>query len=543
MSASARSRRLAAAAVVLLLASACVTSPAPAQRSPVTPQGSVAGPARPAPNARSGVGINLSWNTYFNSQIPFVDVFKSASPWIVQKVVFSDPLDTKLPIALGPDGWPASLLPNQAAMALMLNEIEGHYPAGDYVCLYEGDGTITFRNDAKVTAHTPGRIVATVAQPTKQGIRLDVTKTNPADPIRNIRVILPGFEATYATRPFHPRFLEELRPFKVVRFLQWQRIGDAPIDRDEAWADRVTPRWYTQASDRGVALELAASLVNELAADAWLHVPARATDDYARQLATFARDSIGPAQKVYVEYSNEVWNSGFRVSRYARERGTALGLGGTPYDTQIRFYSRRSVEIFKIFEQVFAGTSRLVRVLAWQHADVTNTKQVIEYEKAYEHADALAVAPYFGYEVGDPRNRARTQTMTVEQILDAAHDSIVRLREITKKHLETAKARGLQLVAYESGQSIVGAGESEGDATLTALFTAANRSPRMTDLYLEDLAGWRDIGGGLINAYSATLPFNKFGSWGLREWQDQDLDAVPKSSAVREFIAKSPRWW
>jgi hypothetical protein len=249
------------------------------------------------------------------------------------------------------------------------------------------------------------------------------------------------------------------------------------------------------------------------------------------------------AQKVYVEYSNEVWNSGFRVARYARERGTALTLGGTPYDTQVRFYSRHSVEIFKIFEEVFGGNARLVRVLAWQHADVANARQVIEFEKAYEHADALAVAPYFGYEVGDPRNRAQTQKMTVEQILDAARDSIVRLREITKKQLDTAKARGLKLVAYESGQGIVGAGESEGDAALTALFTAANRSPRMKDLYLEDLAGWRDVGGGLINTYSATQQFNKFGSWGIREWQDQDLDAAPKAAAVREFIAENPRWW
>jgi hypothetical protein len=491
------------------------------------------------------MGINLSWNRYFSSEIPFVDAFKSASPWIAVPAVFGVPLDTKLPITLGPDGWPASLLPNQAAMALMLNEIEGHYPAGDYVCLYEGDGTITFRNDAKITAQSPGRIVATVAQPTKQGIRLDIIKTNPADPIRNIRVILPGFEATYATKPFHPRFLQELRPFKVIRFLKWLLIEDAPIDRDQEWTDRVTPRWYTQGSpEREVALEYVAALANELSADAWLQVPARATDDYVRQLATFARDHIGPAQKVYVEYSNEVWNGVYRVAGYARQRGIALGLGGTPYDSQIRFYSRRSVEIFKIFEQVFAGTGRLVRVLAWQHAGCcANVKQMIEFENAYQHADALAVAPYFGYEVGDPKIRAQVQKMSVDQILDAAHDSILRLREITKKHLELAKAHNLQLVAYESGQGIVGVGESQGDPALTALFTAANRSPRMKDLYLEDLVGWRDSGGGLINAFSSTQWFSKFGSWGIREWQDQDLATQPKSAAVLEFIAQNPRWW
>jgi hypothetical protein len=42
-----------------------------------------------------------------------------------------------------------------------------------------------------------------------------ITSTNPANPLRNLRVIMPGFEATHQRQPFHPWFLKSLERFSV----------------------------------------------------------------------------------------------------------------------------------------------------------------------------------------------------------------------------------------------------------------------------------------------------------------------------------------
>ena len=60
----------------------------------------------------------------------------------------------------------------------------------------------------------------------------------------------------------------------------------------------------------------------------------------------------------------------------------------------------RSVEIFDIWEDVFGGHERLLRVLAWQSGNAWSMERIIlPHRDAYKHADALAVAPYMGMNV------------------------------------------------------------------------------------------------------------------------------------------------
>lgn len=488
--------------------------------------------------------MNLGDITYYASQIAFVDAFKAASPWITAKVDFSAPLDTKIPVKLRPDDWPASLEPNQAAMALMFRDSEGRYPAGEYVLLYDGDGTIVLRDDAKVISRSAGRITANVATPTKAGIRLDITRTNPADPIRNIRFILPGFERTYESAPFHPQFLERLSPFAVIRFMKWQRIDD-PEQSQLEWSDRATPSSASQATPRrGVALEYVARLANELRADPWVHVPHEASDDYVRRMATLLRDALAPDRRVYLEYSNEIWNAVQPAIRtYTQARGLALGLSTTGPEAALRFQAQRSVEVFRIFEDVFGSTKRLIRVLASQHASTGRTTTVLDWQEAYKHADALAVAPYFGYQLGLPANASKTTQLTVDQMVDEAERLLAANRPITDAQVALAKARGLELIGYEGGQHLAAVAEAVHNPALVALLAAANRHPRMKDLYVKDLAGWRDAGGRLFVAFNFIEHHKKSGSWGVIEWHDQDLATAPKYQGLREFIAKNPRWW
>ena len=48
--------------------------------------------------------------------------------------------------------------------------------------------------------------------------------------------------------------------------------------------------------------------------------------DYVREFARLVKGKLDPERRVYVEYSNEVWNGQFQQSKYATEQGQTLSL-------------------------------------------------------------------------------------------------------------------------------------------------------------------------------------------------------------------------
>ena len=123
----------------------------------------------------------------------------------------------------------------------MFGAIDGHYPAGDYICLYDGEGVIEWIQDGHVVEKTPGREVVRVT-PTDDGVVCRIVSTNPANHLRNIRFVMPGFEATYATNPWRPGFLSRWEKFKVLRFMDWQRTNHSPLGR---WSKRTLPTRFS----------------------------------------------------------------------------------------------------------------------------------------------------------------------------------------------------------------------------------------------------------------------------------------------------------
>ena len=70
-------------------------------------------------------------------------------------------------------------------------------------------------------------------------------------------------------------------------------------------------------------------------------------------------DNLRPNLKAYIEYTNETWNTVFMQTHYTKQMGHKLRLDKDPNQAGYKYYSQRSVEIFKIFEQAFRGTQRL----------------------------------------------------------------------------------------------------------------------------------------------------------------------------------------
>jgi hypothetical protein len=166
-----------------------------------------------------------------------------------------------------------------------------------------------------------------------------------------------------------------------------------------------------------VPVEVMVDLANRLGADPWFTMPHLADDDFVRQLATVVRDRLDPSLRAWVEYSNEVWNGMFAQVGWARDQGLAAGLGPSDFEAQLRFYSRRAVQVFALWEEVFGGTTRLVRAMASQAANSWVSEQVLGLEGAAGPSDALAIAPYIGGYLGGPSEQARVAAMSVDDLV------------------------------------------------------------------------------------------------------------------------------
>lgn len=485
------------------------------------------------PNDQSALAINLAGVTDWSTEMPFVDLFRRARAWISQQE--GKPWGQGPNLPLTPDGWPARLADGQYATTLISG---GGHPSGLYTCLYDGRGDLRLWGDVRdVRREGSGRITFTSTG--ADSIFVDIRATEPEDPVRAIRVLMPGCEASYKTDPFHPHFLERTGRFRAIRFMDWMETNNSRI---AAWDQRPKLSDFSQAV-RGVSLEIMIDLSNRLQADPWFCMPHLADDTYIRRFAEMVRDRLDPHLKVYVEHSNEVWNGQFEQARHAAEQGARLGLSKDRYQGQLYYHAKRSVEIFRIWEDVFGGTDRLVRVLASQSANPWVSEQVLSFEDAFQHADALAIAPYFGNELGDPRTADEVARMSVDDILARCREAIARGNQIIIEQAALARARGLDLIAYEAGQHLVGHGGAENDERLTELFHAANRDPRMADLYREYLNGWRSSGGRLCAIFSSVGAFSKWGSWGILETEYQEPAGAPKYRAVMAFLEENPVWW
>ncbi|MDM8543410.1 hypothetical protein QUF90_20240 [Desulfococcaceae bacterium HSG9] len=480
-------------------------------------------------NIKISIGINLTSVSFWSTELVFVDIFKQSQPWKSQEK--GKAYEQGPPLALSDKHWVKRLLPGQMADSIMLR-VGGHYPSGRYVCLYDGRGELDFSLDARVIERSQGRLVIDVT-PTKAGIALKIIKTDPRNPVRNIRVILPGFEKNYAKQPFHPDFLKRWKKFKVIRFMDWMRTNNSVI---KTWHDRPTIDMQTQGADRGVALEYMLQLANTLYADPWFCIPHEADYDYVRNFAKMVKAKLNPELRVYVEYTNEAWNGQFEQAAYCARIGQGLDLDKEAFKAWLFFYAKRATEIFQTWEDVFGGTDRLVRVLGAQFANPWTSEKILMYEKAYKHADALAVAPYFGYKLGSPEMVEKVNRMTEAQILIACEQDIEKNFELIVRHKKETDQFGLRLIAYEGGQHLAGFRGVENNLTVTDLFHAVNRHSEMKELYLKHLAGWQKAGGDLYVAFASMSAYNKWGSWGLLENIDQSIDTAPKYQAITEVI-------
>ncbi len=513
----------------------------------------------------SPLGINTNEIMENDASVPFVDLmkmampFEEARPWLTKGVVKYDK-----------NGWPNYIAKGAQAGTRFLNDLPaGTIPDGLYTVLYEGEGIIQYNHDAHLVKRSFGRDVILIRAGKDKILRaiFKIHATDPNNPIRNVRILLPGgicennqykrvdtasecrnsrflsFEKEYAGIIFNPDYLNYMKDFKVIRFMNMSGITRNPISK---WSQRNTinkQTWAGKSGVRGAPVEIMVALANKLEADPWFNMPHKADNDYIRQFATVVKQRLEPNLKAYIEYTNEAWNGIFTQTEYVKQQGMKLKLDKNKHKAGYKYYSMRSVQIFKIWESVFGNTDNLIRVMgAWTPYERLSD-MLLSYQEAYKYTDVLAIAPYFYPKLSTARKARSISDIFAYLYDDKEPNSIPNVIKLIKAQVKKAQQYGVQLVAYEGGQHLVDWDNRNTQLNPTKLFIQANKSQRMEKAYTDLLTGWKKAGGTLFVNFSAPRTSAWYGSWGTKEYLTQPLKHAPKHRSILSFIRHSPCWW
>ncbi|MEO8035286.1 MAG: hypothetical protein ABI837_12700, partial [Acidobacteriota bacterium] len=431
---------------------------------------------------------------------------------------------------------------------------------------------------------------------------------NPATPANeNLTGSLEG-------QMFHPLFLQRIADAEwgFIRFMDWGATNASP---QQDWADRRLPAHIFMngiinsrepspgsQGDRetGVAWEHIIALCNATNRNLWINVPHLATADYMTRLAKlirFGSDGVNPYSapeanpvfpplasglKVYIEYSNEIWSSGFAFPQGNWAEGEAVVAGLT----KPQFTARRFCDTWRVFQEVFGGTSRLVRVAAIFTALDAYSRPFLQEMASYGvtltppvRPDVMAVTTYFGNDIqGFVNQRAFTTGKLFDDPywtspLFASHLTIA-FDEWKRRILSGDAASGsgpdatgigggfssslrtlpnetlgysLPIVAYEGGPSLFtdnidqnarnGSGVPTDDG-VTTFIEAMNRDPRIADVYRIHLEIAKSKGLWTHTPYTDTSTWSRFGQWGHLETLDQAPASAPKYALLLEHFAR-----
>jgi len=491
------------------------------------------------------IGTNLSSIQDWSSEYVFVDVFNQCREWIPHEYGPSAPWSSSVTIPLGINGYPLEIPynngvdPPQAIRTLMFfGSLQNRYPTGNYRLIASGTGQISLKFAANGTFTCPIDTLIWVDS-NLGGFALEIDTSIASDPVRDIHFIMPGFGSTYLTNPFNPDLLNFIGDFQVIRFMDWMKTNGSPIT---SWSNRNTQNYYTQTLDNGVAYEHIINLCNLTQKNPWICIPHKANDNYITQLATIFRDSLDPGLKLYIEYSNEVWNGSFSQSQYADSMGNVMGYSGNPWEQGWQYYAKRSSDVMNIFETEFQNNSRIVKVLSSQAANSWVTNYIIDkfkdtfYNPSQVQADAIAIAPYFGGSVAnDIGDAGLINTVTVNDILDSMELSLQESFLWIDANKIVADTQGLELIAYEGGQHLVANGNYHNDTAYVSKLKDANRHSRMQNLYCDYFNYWYDSTEvEMFCHFSSHGVYSKYGSWGVKEFMDDTLS--PKYVGLQNCV-------
>lgn len=465
------------------------------------------------------IGTNMSSFADWSFERPMKNLFKHIRSDILTYNDASGCWDCGVAgeLALDPNGYPMYLPQNTSIGATLVRYVistNGGNLRKDssYILLYDGTGTININGMLSILSDIPGRILF---KPLDQGnFYINITSSLQGNHVRNIRIVRPQHEAdNLDTDPFYEGFLSKIAPFSTLRFMDWGRTNNSPLT---SWEERATKEYFSYATDAGVPYEIMVQLANFTGKDPWICVPHMADSAFNAQMAIYFRDHLDPQRKIWLEYSNEVWNWIFAQAHYNNNnRPLNLNYG--------RAMAEKAGKVFSIWHEVFTGQEcRVKRVLGMQAGNNGLNEQILSQLKQ-DAWDYGSPTHYFGLTHGPGGDPVLDSASTVENVMQNAMNTWSASAPLVKRDYDNVKVFGKEVVTYEGGQHFVGNVFGIPYDYQQAMWDA-QYSEEMYDMYREIHQTIRKWSCRLAVNFSLASPQESvYGSWGVLS----DIDMEP----------------
>lgn len=480
------------------------------------------------------LGTNLSDNQDWSSQIIFSNVMRQArDPWIATASSWS----------VGK--WNGqSLAQGQYIRTLIFRDVDPYGPTGSYVCRYkpgfqiklsfavsnvvdDGKGTITFDYDGTKD----------------EGILVDIIPPQGTTTLLDGDIVIHREGVDPIAQPFDSELLTLIREAGGA-FLRFMDLGKTNNSTITTWGTRRDPRDMIQTGDIGAAYEHMIDLCNAVDVDMWLCLPHGVDDHFVAQLAQLVDARLNDGLHVYIEYTNEAWNSIFTQFQYCIDQGKARGLhvGRNEWEGGLLFYAERTNETTNIFRDQFVDDSRVSRVLAGQHVNVWYANMMMNHIGGSASVDLYATAPYFSGGINE---------MSVDDVINTSLDDLFDMMDTNLRNdtygsfehlrqlVEAASNHGLGYACYEMGQHM-----NVREERMLSRLEELNGDPRMKDIYTLYLTLMSDEMSADAPSchYLLVGKWGRHGLWGASQSQypTGSWRSAPKLESLMEFDGSTP---
>jgi hypothetical protein len=333
------------------------------------------------------------------------------------------------------------------------------------------------------------------------------------------------------------------------------QTNDNPVT---SWAQRTQPITPQQSALSGLAWEYVIQLANTSGKDIWVNIPEgvdladTTSNNYVTQLAHLMKANLKSGIHVYLEYSNELWNSGF--PQYQANLNAAISEVHSGADPSLNYdksddenywaYRRtmhQVIRISQLFKNVYgsAAINTTIRPLFLsQYVQPWLAENALAYVKANfgapsEFIYGIGGAPYFGGPASTSFSNvssamaALTSSMrTIETGFPAqTYDGGITYTAVSYKGI--ADYYGIKSLSYEGGPALT-------NATSAVVNENVESNAALTPMIEGYLADWFGCGNDLFMYYELAEPPGDI--WGAYE----DLTVATPKSAALDAIAATP---
>lgn len=482
------------------------------------------------------IGLGLTDAEYWTGLIAWANCAKQAIPF-----TSTDLNNPQVPYDA--NGYPLSIPANTTIWTAIFVGNQS-YKAGDYEVEWDGDGDLVFQWAGRQFTKT-GSNSGVLRVEIGEAIRMGISRTNSANPIKNIRVWLPGHKG----KVWHDQFITELKGFKYLRFMNWLKTNENAGNPHKmgSWGpNRPKPEDFSYVGENGVPWEVMIDLANFTKINPYFNIRHITAETDYQAIAQLIKTRLDPSLVAYVSLSNEVWNmsAAFNQAFYWYEKANSQ------YEEGLKLFVEQLGRMLTVFKGVLG--ERCFGLLEW-HSHNTGYAQFMHQHLERTHPEHVAsiqgmqVGPYFGNFIDDDLWVNGTKNQILARLRDwGSH--ISKWQETTwdsfnqkvgPSWIDYCDQKGLKRGAYEMGIHTLVRNNWTTNYNVQALarINQAQNWPELEDLvkdYLTELK--RHLNGPMCWFLGPVDGWSKWGPWGL---QEKHGVPSPKSRAVTAMLDSS----